>query len=162
MKVTNVKSTAYQLGVLIGEYIIDHYLPTLSCDDFKTRHVIDVSEEEASKVKMLTDVWFKKTNDRANSELTHRMRLNLAKEEWDSLRSYHDGLIKKYIPEVLECGIPLIYSPDMDVDGMKEGIIDSLWNSDCCYYAIETNDDVELDYSDNEIFNKTTITLKRG
>ena len=42
----------YQLGMMVGEYIVITKLPTLSTDSLKTRTIIEVSPEE-------TEIWNK-------------------------------------------------------------------------------------------------------
>jgi len=134
-------SLEYQLGYYIGEYIFHRTLPTLSCDDIKSRNVIQVSTEETNELKNLTDIWF---NKRWNFIGTEEEKKEATKEEWDNLKTYQKMLDDKYYPKTIQTHI----SP----------LIDCLWNCDCCSYSLK-EEDILIETDNNYFF--TIITLKR-
>jgi len=113
-----------QLGFYVGEYIYQHFLPTLSTDKLKSRKVVQVSEEDAVENARLETVWAAcmKSND---SET----------EEWKAYYNHNKMLELKYLPHVLKCHIPQIYVEN--IEEFKKGLIDSLWNSDLCVYSLK-------------------------
>jgi hypothetical protein len=137
----------YQLGSYIGEYIYYKYLPTLSVDSLQSPHVIKVSDEEEIEAKRLHDVWWK-SYDHKNSKSN--------KVDWDTLQEYHKMLELKYIPQTLECYVRKLTAKN--INELKEGIRDSLWNTDLCHYNLDTNDDIVITNED-ELYS-TIITLK--
>ena len=152
-KVVEETSMESQLGYFVGEFIFHTTLPTLSCDDIGTRNQIQVSEEETIELDRLTDIWFKKLNslkgtDEENKEAT--------KEEWENYRTYSKMLDDKYYPPTIQTFIPPLNVKDMDE--FKDGLINCLWNCDCCSYSLE-KDDVLIETDDKFLY--TIITLKR-
>ena len=130
---------AYFLGEYMGEYIITKYLPTLSCDEILTRRVIQVTIGEADKLKNLKDIWYSLYFISQDSKES--------KESWSVYRSFAEELTQKYLPQTLNCFLPLISFKELDVESIKTGIKDSLWQSDCCYYEIRDIDQIKL-YND--------------
>ena len=57
------QSAHFNLGVLIGEYIISHNLPTLDLDIFKTKNVINTSEDEKIEYNRLKNIYFNDKNE---------------------------------------------------------------------------------------------------
>lgn len=126
------KSVEYQLGFMIGEYIVSEYLPTIDvyC---KTHHTINVSEEDRLEYERLDKLWYDKYNHSKNE----------AKEDWFNLRTFAMSLEKKYLPHILECRIyPIVVENIID---LKQGIRDSLWDCDNCCYKIKTDDDIIIE-----------------
>jgi hypothetical protein len=126
------KSVEYQLGFMIGEYIVAAHLPTIDvyCQN---NHTINVSEEDRLEYERLEKIWFDKD--------FHNKRI--AKEEWFNLRTFAMSLEKKYLPHILECRIyPINVENIID---LKQGIRDSLWDCDKCCYKIETDDDIIIE-----------------
>lgn len=138
-------SITFQLGEYIGEYIVTHYLPTLSTDMMKSNNVILVSEEETKKHDELNNEWFQKLYDKEERKKPENER---AKEEWEKYRVFSIELDKKYLPEKIECLVPKFYTKDMNT--LKNGIRLSLWDSDICSYKIDTNDDIIIDELDKD------------
>lgn len=128
------KSIEYQLGFMIGEYIVAAYLPTLNVDGIMSNHVIYVSDEDKIEYERLHDLWYKKYNHGKNKT---------DKDDWFNLRTFAMSLEKKYLPHTLECRIYPIEVENM-ID-LKKGIRDSLWDCDMCCYKIETDDDIILE-----------------
>lgn len=128
------KSIEYQLGFMIGEYIVAEYLPTIDvyCH---TNHTICVSEEDKLESERLNKLWLKNYN--------HGKNKDEAKEDWFNLRKFDMELEKKYLPHTLECRI---YPIEVEnVVDLKKGIRDSLWNCDRCCYKIETDEDIIIE-----------------
>ena len=57
----NNLSSEKQLGFFVGEYIISHYLPTLSTSILKTRKVIQVNDEDSKEHEKLDKEWYSLT-----------------------------------------------------------------------------------------------------
>ena len=126
------KSIEYQLGFMIGEYIVAAYLPTLNVN-YQSNNTINVSDEDRIEFERLNKLWFYK-------ELKNK---KTAKEEWFNLRTFAMSLEKKYLPHTLECRI---YPIEVEnVVDLKKGIRDSLWNCDRCCYKIETDEDIIIE-----------------
>ena len=49
------KKLSNQLGYYIGEFIVNKFLPTLSCDMIQSYNVIKITEEEQKKYSELND-----------------------------------------------------------------------------------------------------------
>lgn len=126
------KSLQYNLGFLIGEYIISQYLPVLNICHFGTNHVIDVTEEEQIEHNRLSDVWY----TQYEIEKHNKSKGKLAQKEWIDLRTYDVFLTNKYLPKTLKCFIPIVIDLDQDLSEIKDGIRTSLWNSDVCEYNL--------------------------
>ena len=133
-------SMDWQLGFYVGEYIVSHYLPTLSTDMIYSKNVIKVSEEDEVENKRLDDEWFKITKYKENwSSEEHS-----GKDKWDEYFKHNKMLEKKYLPPVLECVIGLIRIDNMK--NFKDGLRTTLWNCDMCSYNIdEENIEIEND-----------------
>jgi hypothetical protein len=126
------KSVEYQLGFMIGDYIVAEYLPTIDiyC---QTNHTIYVSEEDKLEYERLNDLWYKNYNHNKDE----------AKDDWFNLRTFAMSLEKKYLPHILECRI---YPIDVkNITDLKQGIRDSLWDCDKCCYKIKTDDDIIIE-----------------
>lgn len=126
------QSLESQLGIYVGEYIIENYLPTLSTDMIRTRNCIIVSEEDSVENKRLSDEWFETTCYGKN---WNKEDENGDKEKWEQYLNHNKMLDKKYLPHKLTCHInPLNIEK---VDEFKKGLIYSLWNCDCCSYNLK-------------------------
>lgn len=140
----------FQLGVMIGEYIINMYLPTLDTDMLKTRHVINVSDEDRINYEMLDKIWYEKTNKNGKEA---------SKDDWNKLHDFTKKMEEKYLPHILECRVPLIQVEN--ITELKAGIRESLWDCDACSYKIETDDDIIIeDEHIANIFHESIIKLK--
>jgi hypothetical protein len=142
-----------QLGNFVGEFIFHTTLPTLSCDMFLTRTVIQVSEEETNELNRLEDIWYNKLSslkgtDKENKEAT--------KEEWEIFQSYNKTIEEKYYPSTFQTFISPLNVKDMDK--FKDGLIRSLWNCDVCSYSLKKED---IMIETDEKYYHTIITLKR-
>ena len=146
-------SMEYQLGYFVGEFIFHTTLPTLSCDDIRTRNIIQVSEEETNELNRLTDIWFNKLHSLKG---TDQEKKEATKEEWENYRTYSKMLYDKYYPSTIQTFISPLNVNDMDK--FKDGLINCLWNCDCCSYSLK-KDDILIEMDEN-IYH-TIITLKR-
>ena len=127
-RVREVHSPDYYLGCYIGEFIVSHFLPCLSCDN-NTNIQIKISDEEQTEY------------DRV-SNLTSLITDEESQKNWDQYISYRKMLKKKYLPEILKCYVPNFVSENME--DVKRGIRESLWDSDVCNYQITKNEDIEI------------------
>lgn len=140
------KSVEYQLGFMIGDYIYQKYLPVLDVNS-QTNNTIKVSEEDRIKFEKLSNIWFEKYGRGENKDA--------AKTDWFNLRTFDHYLEKKYLPHTLEC-----YVCHIDVENIEElklGIHDALWECDVCCYKIEPND-IKIE-SDKFCISYSIITL---
>ena len=152
---TDKKSLSNQLGYYIGEYIVHRYLPTLSCDMMHSRNVTVVSEDDARVCDILDKAWFKTAmRNRGNGNPSGGDT-----EEWKSLQEYRKSLKEKYLPEKLECPLPILELDEMDVELFKEGLGVSLWDCDMSHYSCDPKD-IEIVLPKEE-YDRTTIFLKR-
>jgi hypothetical protein len=129
----------YQLGYYVGEYIYSRFLPTLSTDLLQTRNVIKVSEEDELENKRLCDEW---SVDGWNGN-------------WVEYYQHNQMLEKKYLPHELKCHFDLLHIKKEKQ--FKDGLINSLWGCDMCYYSLNPEDitiEQDLDYT------TTTIIFK--
>jgi hypothetical protein len=126
------KSVEYQLGFMIGDYIVEKYLPVIDIYS-QTKNTINVSDEDRIEYERLNKLWFK----------TDFHDKHVAKDEWFNLRTFGMSLEKKYLPHILKCYIYPI-SVENIID-LKRGIRDSLWDCDKCCYKIETDDDIIIE-----------------
>ena len=120
-----LNSTAYNLGIFIGEYIVMRYLPQLSCysDSF---NAIQITWGEYKEYNRLNDIWYNEYSK--NNKCSH--------DNFNKLLTYEHDLKLKYLPHKLDCY--LTYHIDLtEIDEIKNGIIESLWNSDICDYLLE-------------------------
>lgn len=119
------ESLEYQLGLSIGNFILVHYLPTLSIDGMQTNHVIDVSEEDTAendRLQKLYDEKGYKENDKDSLELFNNWR-------------EHSKLMEdKYLPKVLDCVVHKLSSINK-IDDFIKGIETVLWDCDCSHYG---------------------------
>jgi len=132
-----------ELGYFVGEYILMHFLPSLSVDGGYTRNIIQCTISEADEYNRLCDIWYKsyKRTDNNNTK------------EWIEYTDYRRGVEIKYLPHELKCHLSRVTPTNMD--SFLNGLIDSLWNSDVCYYLLE-KDTIKFE---QDKYN-TIITLK--
>lgn len=145
------KSLQYNLGFLIGEYIISQYLPVIDICHFSTNNVIKVTEEEMSEHQKLSDIWYSRYHIDKNNN-----RIN--QEDWANLRKFDVYLTNKYLPKTLECCIPIVIDLDNDLTEIKEGIRTSLWDSDVCEYNINL-DKIRIEECKGNFFRKDMIMV---
>jgi len=133
MKKNKKKTIEFYLGVMVGEYIVTNFLPTLSTDMIKSSNVIEVDEEDTKEHDRLFELWRdeRKGDDGYN-------------DKWDGHLKNMYYLSGKYYPHVLKMRIPKfgIYLIT-DMEEFKTGISDVLWNCDICSYNIE-HDKIEI------------------
>lgn len=123
------ENLSYQLGYYVGEYIVYRYLPTISCEDMGLRP-IQVTDEEKKEYDKLSDVWFHKrySDKKTKGEI-----------EWQDYQKYRRKLIEKYIPEKLDCHLPLLDIDNLEMESFKDGVGTALWQSDMSYYKCEAS-----------------------
>ena len=126
-RVPNIKDLNYQLGLYVGEYITRRFLPTLSTDMLKTHTIVEVSEEDAERHRIVDEALVK-TYDWSGDQ-------GDTKEAFAIYKALNEELAKKYLSEKLDCLVPKIYPTDMDV--FKEGLKDQLWDTDLSHYFPE-------------------------
>ena len=141
----------YQLGYYVGEYIYSRFLPTLSTDILQTRTVIKVSEEDELENKRLYDEWFK--TSRFGSEWNGVEFGNT--DKWDLYQQHNKMLEKKYLPHKLRCHFNLLHIKKEKQ--FKDGLINSLWNCDLCYYSLKP-EDITIEHDSD--YTTTTIIFK--
>ena len=139
-------SMDWQLGFYVGEYVVSHYLPTLSTDMIHSRNVIEVSEEDSNENKRLSDEWYSTTKYQNNWNGEE----DGSKEKWNEYFKHNKMLEQKYLPPILECVIGLIKIDDMEK--FKDGLRTTLWNCDMCSYNID-EENIEIE---NDMFNGFT------
>lgn len=127
-----MKDLNYQLGIMVGEYIVINNLPTMVTDMIHSRNVVELSQEDYTMCKQLEDGEHK----------------NWIEHQYE--------MAKKYLPPILECRVPRVVPENMEL--FKQGIRDALWDCDLCWYQIEPD---ELDIHLHEDFAWCiTINLK--
>ncbi len=141
----------FQLGRLIGEKIVDRYLPILSTDLGRSKNLIQVDEADTLEHTRLHDEWFSTTKYGNN---WNSLAENGDFEKWNVFRDYAHILTKKYLPSPLVCHVDLINVDNLDE--LKRGIISSLCDSDICSYDV-TNEKIKI-YDDESYF--TVIELE--
>jgi hypothetical protein len=129
-------SRNFLIGMYIGEIIVLRYLPTLSTDIFKSRKVIKVSDEDATRHRIVYNAWYATESQEGYSEA------------WETLKSLEKELILKYLPERLKCYV--IDIPSSGLEEIKSGIIDSLWNSDICNYSCN-REDIHINVKESKV-----------
>lgn len=120
-----VNSLNKQLGIYVGEYVITHYLQTLSTDYLKSNIVIKVSDEDANTWAEL-EKNYESISDEA--EATKVFYENLA---------WYKTMEKKYLPEKIGCMVPRIEPTDMIE--FKEGLKEAIWDCDMSSYDLDDN-----------------------
>jgi hypothetical protein len=134
---------SFSLGYAIGDNLTKT-LPTLSCDYIQTYNVIQVKYGEAQHLYKLHDKWFK-SEDNSSS----------ISKEWIEYKEYEKTLITKYIPSTHEYHCDITDIEGINLKSFKKGLIDALYECDCCNYSTKLEDiDIKVDYV-------LTITLKR-
>lgn len=152
---TDKKSLSNQLGYYVGEFIVHRYLPTLSCVTMHTRTVKEVSEDDAEEYNQLDEAWFKTTmRNRGNGKPAGGDT-----EEWKALQECHQRLKVKYLPEKLECPLPILNLDELDIELFKQGLGVSLWDCDMSYYSCDPKD-IEIVLPEHK-YDRVTIYLKR-
>jgi hypothetical protein len=120
----------YQLGMMVGEYIVALHLPTLSTDMLKSRKIIQVSEEETAEWETLQKneepFYFINRSDEQEEEY---LKLFYENRKW-----YHK-LEEKYLPETIKVPVPRVEPTNINRFG--EGIESALWNCDMSHYRIQ-------------------------
>ena len=118
------KDLNYQLGMYVGEYITFKHLPVLSTDMLRTNTVVQVSQEDAVRHRIVDQTLWK-TGPRSTTR----------QEKFKVYRALNNELARKYLSEKLDCIVPKVYPTDMDK--FKEGLMDQLWDTDLSHYLPE-------------------------
>jgi len=118
------KDLNYQLGMYVGEYITFKHLPVLSTDMLRTNTVVQVSQEDAVRHRIVDQTLWK-TDPRSTTR----------QEKFKVYRALNNELARKYLSEKLDCIVPKVYPTDMDK--FKEGLMDQLWDTDLSHYLPE-------------------------
>jgi hypothetical protein len=122
---TPEESLNYQLGEYVGEYILDHFLPSISVGHGYTRNIIQCTIGEADKHKRLEKAW----HDLSDSD---RM---IETKPWHEMLDFGRSLEDKYLPHTLRCFLNRVTPTDMDK--FLDGVISTLWHSDVCCYCLD-------------------------
>ena len=118
------KDLNYQLGMYVGEYITFKHLPVLSTDMLRTNTIVQVSQEDAVRHRIVDETLWK-TDPRSTTR----------QEKFEVYKALNNELARKYLSEKLDCIVPKVYPTDMDK--FKEGLIDQLWDTDLSHYLPE-------------------------
>jgi len=132
----NKLTSEWQLGYYVGNYIVYRYLPSISVEN-DTRNVISMSSEDETEYKKTDEDWFNK-----------RSLGKEANEEWVIFQECRKKLLKKYLPNPLQCHLGLLNITNMEE--FKDGIMTSLWDSDVCNYNIDP-DNIKI-YDDDDMY----------
>jgi len=148
------KKLSNQLGYYIGEYIVFNFLPTLSCDFETARNTIKITEDEQRKYTEIQQKWYMKTLKRENGKEVS------SEEEWNEYLKFRKELTKKYVPDILECHIPVLEENGLDIDLFKQGIGVALWDSDISHYSCDPKN-IAVEFRSGD-FSFPCITLIRS
>ncbi|MEK6828920.1 MAG: hypothetical protein AABY15_02255 [Nanoarchaeota archaeon] len=140
------ESTAESLGFYMGEYIVHTKLTGLGCDHDCAVQV-QVTWGEAQELKRLSDTWSEKYHEDKEG----------ASQEWNDYIRYRYMLKEKYLPHVLTCRLPKVELDD--VEGIKKGLINSLWHSDVCNYSLNS-EDINIYNEPYDGWSRTVVELK--
>ena len=147
-KVVNVD---YELGKMVGEYIIYVFLPTLSTDMLKSRNIIPVSLDLEREWKNKQETYRK-----LNYDITKDKKLREAEATtlfYENLAWYKENIEKVFLPPVLECRIPKFkYN---DEDNLIKGIRKAIWDSDMSHY-----DTIDIEIISDDGWWCTDVKLK--
>jgi hypothetical protein len=141
-----MKNINEELGWFVGEYILMHFLPSLSIYGGQTRTMIQCTIGESDEYNRLHDIWYLSYHD--NREIKNDIT-----KEWIEHTEYRRALEAKYLPHELRCHLPRVTPTHMD--SFLNGLIDNLWHSDVCCYHLE-KDTIKFE---QDKYN-TIITLK--
>lgn len=122
----------YDLGLMVGELIVNNHLPTLNTDMVNTNQIINVSDEETKKWVEISEKNFKRWLDNGMKNKDEEY----LKEFYENLKWYH-LLEEKYLPETINVRINKIKPTNLK--DFKKGINDALWDCDFSHYTV--NDD---------------------
>lgn len=145
---SKTKSIPYSLGEYLAKYIIDHHMPSLSCNIW-TKKVIQVTWGEAKEYRRLSDAWFRKLHSYKKDIIARgkqafkeeQKAYKYAKDEWNEYIKYSYTLKEKYLPHTLKCIVPFIDLSDEETNKeIKKGLIACLWDCDHCEYSLKEED----------------------
>lgn len=131
------RELSLNLGHFVGAYINFHFLPTLNTDLLASNCVINVSEEDFEEYNNLHMAYTRKYMLSTNIGLGET-------NEFKSLRAFRNKLARKYLPETLECWVPKIFE-GVDVQALKDGIKEYLWDTDLCWYSLR-DEDIKIEF----------------
>jgi hypothetical protein len=118
-----INSLNKQLGIYVGEYIITHYLQTLSTDMLQSNIVVKVSDEDTNTWAELEKNYHSIDNKTESNKVFYE---NLA---------WYKAMEKKYLPEKIKCMVPRIEPTDMEE--FKEGLKEAIWDCDMSSYDLD-------------------------
>lgn len=118
----------FQLGYVIGRYIVETQLPTLSTDMKPGKVIVEVSAEDAARHKVIDSI------------LNATYKLRDSKKEAEAFEHYkniNNELAKKYLKEKLEVIIP--YTKPENIEEYRKGVNYALWDCDFSWYEADTD-----------------------
>lgn len=113
-----------EIGYLVGQIIVDKYLPTLSTDMLQTSLVIPVSKELTKEWEDRNEKWRNNGYGGDSSQIFD-----------DNLRWYQFTVEDKYLERELK--ITDIFFNFSNKEEVMKGIQSSLWDSDLSHYSIK-------------------------
>ena len=145
-KVYPENSLEFQLGLYIGESIIDNYLPCLSIDG-GTNNPIEVSEEDTLEYEKVVDAL-----DTTGAEYDNR---RAESQQWKDYIAFREMLYKKYLPDYIECRVNRISCVN-NMQELKRGIEVALWDSDVCSYDTDV-----IEIRSDDFMRRSIVTIYR-
>jgi hypothetical protein len=126
---------SYYLGYLVGEKISPR-LPILSTSGVKGNIPIQIGELD--NYNKLNEQWFDEEDEVKQKKI------------WKEMTEYRHMLEDKYLPKEFSTNLMVINVKNMD--DFKFGIQTALWNSDFCYYDINSINDFEVTIDEDYYF----------
>lgn len=123
----------FELGQMVGEYIVTRFLPTLTTDSLQSRTVLPVPLELEREWNKKRDAWLKVAWDYSIEEKKRNADSN--KIFYENLAWYKENIESVYLPAVLECNIPKFRHTNQD--DLVKGIKRALWDCDMSHYDVE-------------------------
>jgi len=127
-------SSEFQLGEYVGMYIVDQ-LPTLSTDLERSKNVIQVFEEDSTKLH----------------------EIEKKRDNWEEYNAFQKYLNKKYLPKKCECYVSALNI--LDEAEFKGGLTVSLWDSDICSYDLDP-ENINIRYDEACYFTIIELVFK--
>jgi hypothetical protein len=127
---------AYQIGYLLGELIILE-MPTLSTNYGGGRVVIKVNDEDTAEEERLIELHRKARDLGEKDKYGNEIKGTYDESYWNAYIAHRRSNDHKYLPNPWEYIIPGYFRIPWNLE-TKEGMRDSLWQSDVCTYSVET------------------------
>lgn len=143
------RSINFQLGVMVGEYIVETQLPTLSTDMLRTSTVIEVDEELTKEWNRRDEEWKEEAWGKG------RNKEKATKIFYKNLDWYKANIEAEYLKEEIRVLVPNV--KPTDEKQFFEGVEFALWNSDLSHYG-----DAEFSDEYEEFFARRGITLHKS